>query len=404
MYRILTAFGTRAEAIKFAPLIRELRRRSGRFELSVVVTGEHRASLQQVLTLFEIEPDVDLNIGRDEETCLIDRTKLLARASAGLGEALTKFNPDLVVVLGDTLTTLAATLAAYYRQIPTAHVEAGLRTEDKFGTFPEEGHRKMVSSIADLHFAPTETARGHLLAEGIEADTIFVTGNTSIDALRWVRDITESARPGREVKLQDLFPPEIAPPKLLTRLREVERGERRLVLITSNRPETFGARLQTICGAVSRLTDEFPEAVFVYPVDLEQKVKHNVHRMLEDIPNVYVLPPVNYQGFVYLMQLSHFVMTDSGTIQEEAPGLDKPVLVMRNVTDRPEALEAGTIALVGSDAVRIVTGARRLMGDTAFHAKMCSAPNPFGDGNAAKRIVDALEAWSGQGTDIAKSA
>jgi UDP-N-acetylglucosamine 2-epimerase (non-hydrolysing) len=389
MLKIVAAFGTRAEAIKFAPLLREIRARSDRLALSVVVTGEHARPLEQVLQLFEIEPDIRLE--SIPASVRPDRNALFARVFEGLAGAVARLEPDLVVVLGDTVTTLAGTLAAYYRRIRTAHVEAGLRSVDKFGTFPEDGHRKMVSSIADLHFSPTERARLNLLNEGIPGERVIVTGNTSIDALRWVRDRIEEMRTSGTLRLPQIFEHADAPATLLKQLRYVEREERRLILFAGSRPENFGSRLQTVCGALSRLSDEYPDDLFVYPVDLQPPLRDRVHALLDDIENIYLLPPLDYLPFIYLMQLSHHIITDSGSIQEEATSLNKPVLVMRDLTDRPEGLEAGAAKLVGSDAISIVSAARRLLNDEAAYQAMSHAPNPFGDGHAAERIADALE-------------
>ena len=392
MFKIVAAFGTRAEAIKFAPLIRAMRARKDLFDVMVVVTGAHRNSLDQVLELFEIKPNVDLNLTEYQN----DLASFFSHASAGLSEAFSILEPDLVIVLGDTVTTLAATLVAYYRQIPVAHVEAGLRVDHKFTTFPEEGHRLMVSSVADLHFAHTETAKANLLAQGVSESDVAVTGNPGIDAVMWARDYLERMRKSRELSLKTLFLKKETDPDLrisaraLRAMREVEQGKKRLVLFTGSRPENFGSSLQSICGALVRLSDEFPEVQFVYPVDLPNGIRRRVHSLLEESENIHLLPPLNYVPFVFLMQLSQFVLTDSGTIQEEAPGLDKPVLVMRRMTDRPEAVEAGTVQLVGTDAVTIVTAARRLLKDEVHYRRMADAPNPYGEGHASELIVAEL--------------
>lgn len=357
----------------------------------MVVTAEHREQLDQVLRLFEITPNTDLNLSQNGT----DLPTLFAGASVGLAEVMKKQSPDLVLVLGDTVTTLAATLCAYYRRTPVAHVEAGLRTVDKFGTFPEQGHRLMVTSITDLHFAPTDTARQNLINEGIQPPNIYITGNTGIDALIWARDRVERLRESGQLKLKELFSKDErgrVPVSLLKGIRDVERGNRRLILISGSRPESLGTRFQSICGALSRLATSYPKHLFVYPVDLPDTMKIQISRLLHGHENIFVLPSLDYLPFIYLMELCYFVITDSGTIQEEAPSLNKPVLVMREVTDRPEAITSGTVKLVGTDAITIVTAARRLLDHTEYYRQMSEAKNPFGDGKSATRITDILTA------------
>jgi UDP-N-acetylglucosamine 2-epimerase (non-hydrolysing) len=404
MLKILATFGTRAEAIKFAPLIRAIEGHTA-LDLKVVVTAEHRQPLDQVLHLFDIEPDEDLNLGARHD----EHATVLASATERLNRIVARDRPDLMLVLGDTTTTLAGAIVAYYQQIPLAHVEAGLRVIDKFSTFPEEGHRLMVSSIADLHFAPTETARRNLLAQGIPPQRVFVCGNTSIDALIWVRDKLDRMRSSGKVRLFELYAQETGeriPASVLRSIREVETGARRLVLVTESRRETFGSALQSICGALVRLADMYPNDIFVQAVDLPPSVDATVNELLHDHPNIFLLPALDYLPFVHLMRLSHFVLTDSGSIQEEAPSLGKPVLVMRRTTDRPEALEAGIVELVGTDAITITSAAKRLLDDEVTYRRMSEAANPYGDGNAAARIAARLEQYA-LGTlqlDLAKHA
>jgi UDP-N-acetylglucosamine 2-epimerase (non-hydrolysing) len=389
MYKVLVAFGTRPEAIKFAPVIQALKERAPLVQLKVVLTGEHGGSLMQVLELFDIVPDVSLALGAHAR----DRATLLSHALQSLSQIITDDRPDLVMVLGDTVTTLAATMTAYYNQIPVAHVEAGVRTSNHFRTFPEEGHRTMVSAIAHLHFAPTSTARDHLLAEGIAPERVIVTGNPGIDALTLVSARLEDMR-HNGVRLADLFSRNVlgaVPARTLEAIRSVERGEARLVLITGSRPESFGSAPQSVCGALSRLADSYPNDVFVYPLDCPEPMRETVHSLLGDIENIHLLPPLDYTPFIYLMMLSHFVITDSGSIQEEAPCLGKPVLVMRRATDRPEAVQAGAVRLVATDAVTIVTAARQLLEDEVRYRRMADARTLFGDGRAAERIAEAVE-------------
>jgi UDP-N-acetylglucosamine 2-epimerase (non-hydrolysing) len=389
MYKVLVAFGTRPEAIKFAPVIQALQERSDAIRVKVVVTGEHGGTLMQVLELFDIVPDVSLTLGARTK----DRATLLSLALQSLTEIVTEDRPDLVLVLGDTMTTLAATITAYYHQIPVAHVEAGVRTSSSFRTFPEEGHRTMVSPIAHLHFAPTATARDRLLAEGIVPERVFVTGNPGIDALTVVKARLEEMR-HNGVRLAELFSSNLSgevPVRILRAIRAVERGDKRLVLITGSRPESFGSHLQSVCGALARLADGYPNDVFLYPLDCPEPMRETVHGLLGDRENIYLLPPLDYTPFIYLMMLSHFVITDSGSIQEEAPCLGKPVLVMRGATDRPEAVAAGAVRLVSTDAVTIVTAAKQLLEDEVRYKRMADARALFGDGRAAQRIAEVIE-------------
>jgi UDP-N-acetylglucosamine 2-epimerase (non-hydrolysing) len=368
MRRLLFVFGTRPEAIKLAPVILAARRRP-EFSVRVCVTAQHRQMLDQVLTLFGIVPDSDLDLMRPGQTL----AALTARIVEAVDAELASTSADVVIVQGDTTTTMAAALAAFYRRVPVAHVEAGLRTGQRDSPFPEEVNRTITSRLADRHFAPTTSARANLLLEGIPTKVIEVTGNTVIDALLWVRERVREN------------PPELPPPgaHLLSAMRP-------LVLVTGHRRESFGGGLEAICQALGRLADTFPDTDFVYPVHLNPSVQEPVHRLLGGRANVFLLPPLGYAPFVALLDRSTLVMTDSGGIQEEAPSLGKPVLVMRETTERPEAVAAGTARLVGTDAGRIVAEAAALLRDPAARLAMVATVNPFGDGCASDRILDAL--------------
>jgi UDP-N-acetylglucosamine 2-epimerase (non-hydrolysing) len=374
--RILVVFGTRPEAIKMAPVIAALRGRAGRFSCVVCVTAQHREMLDQVLDLFSIVPDHDLNLMRPGQG-LHDVTTAVLR---GIPAVLGIERPDLVLVHGDTTTTMAATLAAYYARIPVGHVEAGLRTGNKYAPFPEEINRKVTAAIADLHFAPTATSRRNLLEEGVAPEAIVVTGNTVIDALlsvadRLRRDSVMAERMGAEFPLLD--------------------PSRKLVLVTGHRRENFGSGFENICRALAEIASLRPNAEILYPVHLNPNVQEPVLRILGGgrHGNVHLIRPVDYLPFVYLMSRCHLIVTDSGGIQEEAPSLGKPVLVMREATERPEAVAAGTARLVGTDRERIVAETLRLLDDPEAYRSMCTANNPYGDGKAAGRIADFLETW-----------
>jgi len=376
MIKVLTVFGTRPEAIKLAPVIGEMRRHPAQIASRICVTAQHREMLDQVLQVFGLRPDYDLNIMQPGQT-LADVT---CRALRGLEEVLLAERPDLVLVQGDTTTVFAAALAAYYHQVPVGHVEAGLRTGDKLRPFPEEMNRRLTSVMADLHFAPTQAARLNLLAEGVPDERIAVTGNTVIDALLEV-----TARPYQ--------------------FQEPLAGlNGRVVLITAHRRESLGEPLRRICRAIARLAARFPQASFVYPVHLNPRVRSVVSETLSGLPNVLLTEPLEYLPFAHLMKRSELILTDSGGIQEEAPALGKPVLVLREVTERQEAVQAGAARLVGTDEERIVTEATRLLCDRDAYQRMASAPNPFGDGQAAQRIVDFILSWAdglGAGSGLA---
>lgn len=360
-----------------APVVRAIDATHG-LDGRVCVTGQHRDMLDPVLEIFQIRPDHDLDLMQPGQ----DLTDLTCRILQGLKRIFVAERPDMVLVHGDTTTTFATTLAAFYAQIPVGHVEAGLRTGDLAAPFPEEANRVLTDRLCRLFFAPTALSRSHLLAEGVPEDRIFVTGNTVIDALLMVRDRV------RAEPLERYATP-------LGSALDAVASARPLVLITGHRRESFGAGFQSICRAIRTLARRFPEASFVYPVHLNPNVQGPVREHLSDQPNVYLLPPLDYEPFVRLMDRATIVLTDSGGIQEEAPSLGKPVLVMREVTERPEGVEAGTVALVGTSEDRIVEGVSLLFQDRVHYDAMSRASNPYGDGQASARIVEALlEGWS----------
>jgi len=370
---ITVVFGTRPEAIKLAPVIARLRQAQW-CTLRIIVTGQHNEMLQQVLDVFEIVPDANLAIMQPGQS-LYDIT---TRSIAGLGHEFQRHRPDLVIVQGDTTTTFAAALAAFYERIPIAHIEAGLRTYQKFAPFPEEINRVLTSHLADWHYAPTTRARENLLREGISPERILVTGNTAIDALHWVVERLNELTPDKRRSLLAL------PPDLL---EECEHGARRMVLVTGHRRENFGAGFEQICTALAQIAEQ-EDVLIVYPVHLNPNVRAPVERILSSHPNIRLLEPLPYREFAYLMQRAYLVITDSGGIQEEAPSLGKPVLVLRQVTERPEAIEAGTARLVGTDVTTIISVTRQLLHDPESYQRMAFAHNPYGDGTAAMRIVD----------------
>ena len=365
--KILSVFGTRPEAIKMAPVIGALERHPG-IQSLVCLTAQHRSMLDQVIDLFGLRADFDLNLMADNQGL----THITSAVLKGLEPILREVQPDRVLVHGDTATTLAASLAAFYSHIPVGHVEAGLRTGDMMAPWPEEMNRRVADVICDMHFAPTESARDNLLKEGIAADGIFVTGNTVIDALMQVTE-----RLDRDSRLAE---------DIARGLPEIS-AERRLVLVTGHRRENFGDGFERICNGLRRLADERRDIDIFYPVHLNPNVREPVLRLLGSHPRIKLLDPLDYLPFVYLMNRSHFIITDSGGIQEEAPSLGKPVLVMRKVTERPEAVAAGTVRLVGTDSDKIVTEACRLLDDERAYMTMAQAHNPYGDGRAGERIV-----------------
>lgn len=371
MTRILVVFGTRPEAIKMAPVVSSLTA-SASLVVSVCVTAQHRQMLDQVLQLFSITPDFDLDVMQDQQALGQLTGRILERFDAVLERA----RPDWVVVHGDTTTSFAASLAAFYRQVSVAHVEAGLRTHDLRRPWPEEGNRQLTARLASLHFAPTAGARDNLLREGVPASAVIVTGNTVIDALLQVTGQID----GNSALRRDL----------LERFPFLESG-RKVVLVTGHRRENFGAGFEAICMALRDIAQD-PATAIVYPVHLNPNVREPVQRLLAGRDNIHLIDPVDYVSFVYLMMRSYLILTDSGGIQEEAPTLGKPVLVMRDTTERPEAVAAGVVRLVGSDRAVIATETRRLLDDPIAYASMSAAGNPYGDGRAAERIREAFEA------------
>lgn len=379
MKRLLFVFGTRPEAIKMAPLVHAFKKQVESFETIVCVTGQHREMLDQVLSLFQIVPDYDLNIMRPNQ----DLYDVTSRVLLGMRDVLKELKPDLVFVHGDTTTSMAAALAAFYQQIPVAHVEAGLRTGNIYSPWPEEMNRSITGRIATYHFAPTLCSKNNLLAENVAEESILITGNTVIDALHWVVNKIES-----DFQLQESIRTEISSMGYDTRRLEV--GQR-LVLITGHRRENFGDGFLNICHAIASLAEKYPNVDFVYPMHLNPNVRKPVLEILgSGRPNVFLIEPLQYLQFVFMMEKSYLVLTDSGGVQEEAPGLGKPVLVMRDTTERPEAVEAGTVMLVGADRDRIEKGVSSLLEDNRFYEKMSKAVNPYGDGKACGRIVDFL--------------
>lgn len=383
MKKIMLVFGTRPEAIKMAPLVKEFQKRKDSFETIVCVTGQHRKMLDQVLRIFDIRPDYDLNIMKQGQ----DLYDVTARVLVGMRDVLDKAKPDVVLVHGDTTTSTAAALAAFYRQIPVGHVEAGLRTHNIYSPWPEEMNRQLTGRIATYNFAPTALSRENLLKESVDDAKITVTGNTVIDALYWVVD---------RIKDDKSLNAELAE-TLKTAGYDTARLDdgRRLVLITGHRRENFGDGFISMCRAIKHLTEKYPEVDFVYPMHLNPNVRKPIHEVFGDdlgnLGNMHFIEPLEYLSFVYLMEKSSIVLTDSGGIQEEAPGLGKPVLVMRDTTERPEALAAGTVRLVGTDYDRIVGEVSRLIDDDEAYRLMSHAVNPYGDGLACPRIADQLK-------------
>jgi UDP-N-acetylglucosamine 2-epimerase (non-hydrolysing) len=369
--KLLSIFGTRPEAIKMAPVVKALAAAPG-INAKVCVTAQHREMLDQVLTLFDIKPDFDLNLMKPNQG-LGDITSAVLK---GLNDVFDAFTPDMVLVHGDTTTTLSASLAAYYRQIPVGHVEAGLRTGNIYSPWPEEVNRKLTGAIARLHFAPTERSRRNLLAEGVQEDHIIVTGNTVIDSLLEVSERLEQDNALAAAQSQ-----------------AIGLGEtRRIVLVTGHRRESFGRGFERICAALDQLAQR-DDITIVYPVHLNPKVQGPVERLLGGRENIRLIPPLDYLPFVHLMNRAELILTDSGGVQEEAPSLGKPVLVMRDTTERPEAIEAGTVRMVGTDDALIVSEASQLLDDSSAYNAMSFAHNPYGDGHASQRIVDAIKNW-----------
>ncbi len=364
--KILIVFGTRPEAIKMAPVVMEFRKYPELFEAKVCVTAQHREMLDQVMDFFEIEADYDLDLMTPGQSL----HSLTARVIQEFKPILDDFDPDVVYVQGDTTTSFACSLAAFYSGINVAHIEAGLRTYNKMAPFPEEINRQLTGRLADFHFAPTKNAEENLLSEGIVASKILVTGNTVIDALQYTASKVESLRSAEITKLEQLIDP-----------------DKKLILVTGHRRENFGQGFLQICEALKELSQN-EEVQIIYPVHLNPNVQKPVYELLGEVENINLIDPLPYEVFIWLMKQSYFILTDSGGIQEEAPGLGKPVLVMRETTERPEAVEAGTVVLVGTDKKKIVDECLNLIQDPARYEEMSTAHNPYGDGTAAKRIVE----------------
>lgn len=376
MKKICFIFGTRPEAIKLCPLILAMRNHPD-FEPNVCVTAQHREMLDQMLEVFEVVADVDLDLMRFNQSL----ASLTKRAIGAIDDYLSEYKPDMLIVQGDTTTVFCASLAAFYHRIPVGHVEAGLRTHNKYSPFPEEINRVLTTHVADYHFAPTEGARNNLLKEGIEAGKIFVTGNTVIDALHIAIE--------RIKKKQPMIPG--LPTELM-----YDQYDRPLILITGHRRENIGDGLINICSAINKLADQFYDTTFVYPVHLNPNVRKTVNKMLAGHSNIYLIEPVGYLEFVALMNRSKLILTDSGGVQEEGPSLGKPVLVMRNTTERPEAIDAGTVKLVGTDRMTIIDNVSKLLTNKKAYNAMANAINPYGDGKACGRIITACLQFSNE--------
>ncbi|WP_296283150.1 non-hydrolyzing UDP-N-acetylglucosamine 2-epimerase [uncultured Acinetobacter sp.] len=374
MKKVLIVFGTRPEAIKMAPLVKEFKKDSRNFETRVCVTAQHRQMLDQVLEIFEIQPDYDLNIMKSGQ----DLYDISANVLMGMKSVLSDFDPDMVLVHGDTTTTLSASLATFYAKAKIGHVEAGLRTNDIYSPWPEEGNRQLTGVLANYHFAPTETSEQNLLDEGKASNSIFVTGNTVIDALRYVVNKINSS--------------EILKKEIEDRICEQYKLDsmRKFILVTGHRRENFGEGFVNICEGLKQIAENNPEIDIVYPVHLNPNVQKPVSEILSTTSNIYLIEPLQYQEFVYLMNQSYLIITDSGGIQEEAPSLGKPVLVMRDTTERPEAVSAGTVKLVGASKENIFKEAQILIENEKEYEKMSKAHNPYGDGKASQRIVEIL--------------
>lgn len=378
--KTLIVFGTRPEAIKMAPLVKEFKKHPDLFELKVCVTGQHRELLDQVLHIFEITPDFDLNIMKQGQ----DLYDITIGVLQGMKQVLTQWRPDVVLVHGDTTTSTAAALAAFYQQIPVGHVEAGLRTYDIYSPYPEEMNRQITSRISSYNFSPTALSRENLLRENVNPNTITVTGNTVIDALLMVVNKIKN-----DQQLQQKLADDLALYGYdVNRLSK----EKKLVLITGHRRENFGDGFIRLCSAIKTLCEKYPDVDFVYPMHLNPNVRKPIQQVFSktDLQNMFFIEPLEYLPFVFLMERSYLVLTDSGGIQEEAPGLGKPVLVMRDTTERPEAVDAGTVKLVGTDFEKIVSETSQLIDEPEYYSKMSQAVNPYGDGLASERIINFL--------------
>ncbi len=379
MKKVMLVFGTRPEAIKMAPLYHALKAESAAFQTMVCVTAQHRQMLDQVLKVFSITPDIDLNLMKAGQ----DLFDVTASVLLGMRDVLREHRPDVLLVHGDTTTTMASAIAAFYAGVPVGHVEAGLRTHNLMAPFPEEFNRQVAGKVTRWHFSPTTTSQNNLLAERIDPENIFVTGNTVIDALFWVLAKIDSA-PDLQQQITGL----------LNACLPFAWQEKRFVLITGHRRENFGDGFLQICHALRELAQRYPDINFVYPVHLNPNVQKPVHEILENLPNVHLIPPLEYEPFLYLLKHCYLVLTDSGGIQEEAPSLGKPVLVMRDVTERPEAVDAGTVRLVGANKTQIVENIIELIDDPQVYVRMSRAHNPYGDGQACRKIVQILKGVS----------
>lgn len=371
IYKVLTVFGTRPEAIKMAPLVKELEGHPDKIECKVAVTAQHREMLDQVLELFHITPAYDLNIMQPNQTLF----EITSRALLGLNDVLDRENPDIVLVHGDTTTTFVAGLAAFYRQIKVGHVEAGLRTGNKLSPFPEEMNRKLTGAISDIHFAPTDTAKSNLLREGVDSNTIMVTGNTVIDALL------------ATVQKEYCFSDEV--------LDNIDYKNKRVLVVTTHRRENLGEPLRNVYKALKAIVQKYEDVEVVFPVHKNPKVRQMVASSLGELPRVHLIDPLDYAPFVNLMNKAYFVLTDSGGLQEEAPSLGKPVLVLRDTTERPEAVGAGTVQLVGTAEDAVFKACKVLLEDSSQYHKMANSVNPYGDGRASVRIREGLEYYLG---------
>ena len=374
--KIMMVFGTRPEAIKMAPLVHAIKAKPDQFELKVCVTSQHREMLDQVLDIFNIKPDIDLNLMTKNQN-LSNLTSLILNK---MQTVFTKHQPNIVLVHGDTTTTLATSMAAFYESISVGHVEAGLRTYNLNAPFPEEFNRQITSKITKWHFAPTKISKKNLLSDGIDKSSITITGNTVIDALNWILTRIYNNK-DRQQNLNDI----------LNAVLSFNWKNENFVLVTAHRRENFGDGFLEICSAVKELALKYPKIHFVYPVHLNPNVSKIVYKLLKGIKNIHLIKPLEYEPFIYLLKYSYLVLTDSGGIQEEAPSLGKPVLVMRETTERPEAVEAGTVEIVGSNKKNIIKRVSRLLNDKKYYQKMSRAHNPYGDGLACKRIVDVLQ-------------
>jgi len=375
MKKILIVFGTRPEAIKMAPLVKEFEKHTDKFDMKVCVTAQHREMLDQVLNIFDIIPDYDLNIMKKGQ----DLYDVTSNVLLGMRDVLKEFQPDLVFVHGDTTTTLSTSLASFYQQIDIAHVEAGLRTFDMYSPWPEEANRQITTKLAKYNFAPTDLSKRNLLSDGVKEENIIVTGNTVIDALFMVLDEIEN---NEEIQMKHK--------NFILSLGYLVDNNKKMILVTGHRRENFGKGFINICEGLKEIAEKNSDFDIVYPMHLNPNVRKPVNDILQNIKNIYLIEPLEYESFIYLMSKSFLILTDSGGIQEEAPSLGKPVLVMRDTTERPEAVEAGTVKLVGTDKNLIVSEVQKLIDDNEQYNKMSKAHNPYGDGKACEKIIQSL--------------